>query len=103
MLITTTEVRTGDGNPKTSVRRSSSATTSRFGCNPPVHSADQRFLEEAGESRCADALHFTVYNFARVHQTLRVTPAMQAGLASHVWSIEEIVSLTDRAESATAA
>lgn len=31
----------------------------------------------------------------RVHQTLRVTPAMQAGIASHVWSIEEIVGLLD--------
>lgn len=36
------------------------------------------------------------YNFARVHQKLRVTPAMQAGTASHVWSIEEIVGLLDR-------
>jgi hypothetical protein len=32
------------------------------------------------------------YNFARVHKTLRVTPAMQAGLSDHVWSIEEIVA-----------
>jgi hypothetical protein len=35
------------------------------------------------------------YNFARVHQTLRVTPAMEAGIADHVWSIEEIVTLVD--------
>jgi hypothetical protein len=33
------------------------------------------------------------YNFARVHQTLRVTPAMEAGIADHVWSIGEIVGL----------
>jgi hypothetical protein len=39
------------------------------------------------------ALYFMYYNFARVHQTLRVTPAMEAGLADHVWSIEEIVAL----------
>ena len=31
--------------------------------------------------------------FGRVHQTLRVTPAMEAGVANHVWSIEEIVGL----------
>ena len=49
------------------------------------------------------ALHYMHYNFARVHQTLRVTPAMQAGLSNHIWSIEEIVSLLDRAETATAA
>jgi IS1 family transposase len=39
------------------------------------------------------ALYFMYYNFGRVHQTLRVTPAMQAGLSDHVWSIEEIVDL----------
>jgi hypothetical protein len=35
------------------------------------------------------------YNFCRVHQTLRVTPAMEAGISSHVWSIGEIVELLD--------
>jgi IS1 family transposase len=44
----------------------------------------------------AIALHFMHYNFCRVHQTLRVTPAMEAGIADHVWSIEELVSLLDR-------
>jgi len=33
-------------------------------------------------------------DFARVHQTLRVTPAMEAGISDHVWSLEEIVELT---------
>jgi hypothetical protein len=42
------------------------------------------------------SLHYLHYNFARVHKTLRVTPAMQAGLANHVWSLEEIVGLLDR-------
>ena len=41
------------------------------------------------------ALYFLYYNFARIHQTLRVTPAMEAGIADHVWSIEEIVGLLD--------
>lgn len=41
----------------------------------------------------AVALHFMHYNFARVHQALRVTPAMEAGVTDHVWSIEEIVDL----------
>jgi len=40
------------------------------------------------------ALFHMHYNFARVHQTLRVTPAMEAGLSSHVWSIQEIIALT---------
>ena len=39
------------------------------------------------------SLYFTFYNFARVHQTLRVTPATEAGIADHVWSIEEIAGL----------
>jgi IS1 family transposase len=43
------------------------------------------------------ALFYMHYNFARVHQTLRVTPAMEAGIARHVWSIEEIVALTEPA------
>ena len=41
----------------------------------------------------AVGLHFMHYNFGRVHKTLRVTPAMQAGITKHVWSIEEIVNL----------
>jgi hypothetical protein len=40
------------------------------------------------------ALFHMHHNFARIHQTLRVTPAMEAGLSSHVWSIQEIVSLS---------
>jgi IS1 family transposase len=43
----------------------------------------------------AVALHFMYYNFCRIHQTLRVTPAMEAGIADHVWSIEEIIKLED--------
>lgn len=41
------------------------------------------------------SLYFMFYNFARIHQTLRVTPAMEAGIANHVWSIEEIINLLD--------
>lgn len=37
-------------------------------------------------------LHFAYYNFCRVHQTLRVTPAMEAGLADHVWTIGELLT-----------
>jgi len=39
------------------------------------------------------AIHAAYYNFGRVHKTLRVTPAMEDGLADHVWSLEEIVLL----------
>jgi IS1 family transposase len=43
----------------------------------------------------AVAIHFLLYNFARVHKSLRVTPAMEAGLTDHVWSLEEIASLAE--------
>jgi hypothetical protein len=42
------------------------------------------------------AIYFMYYNFCRVHQTLRVTPAMEAGLSDHVWSISELVALLDK-------
>jgi IS1 family transposase len=41
----------------------------------------------------AVALHFMYYNFAKIHKTLRVTPAMEAGISDHVWSFEEIAGL----------
>jgi hypothetical protein len=36
------------------------------------------------------------YNFCRVHKTLRVTPAMEAGLADYVWTIEELIELLNQ-------
>jgi IS1 family transposase len=39
------------------------------------------------------AIHYMHYNFCRVHKTLRVTPAMEAGIADHVWTIEEMLSI----------
>lgn len=51
------------------------------------------FSRRAENHAASVALYFMYYNFARVHQTLRVTPAMAAGIASHVWSVEEIVGL----------
>jgi IS1 family transposase len=41
----------------------------------------------------AVALHFMYYNFCRIHQSLRITPAMAAGVTDHVWGIEDIVKL----------
>ncbi len=50
------------------------------------------FSKKFENHRHAVALHYMYYNFARVHQTLRVTPAMEAGLSDHVWSVGEIVN-----------
>ena len=44
----------------------------------------------------AVALHFTHYNFCRIHQTLRMTPAMAAGVSDHVWEMDELVDLIDQ-------
>jgi len=41
----------------------------------------------------AIALHFMYYNFCRIHQSLRITPAMAAGVTSRLWEIEDIISL----------
>jgi hypothetical protein len=46
----------------------------------------------------AVALHFMHYNFVRIHETLRVTPAMAAGITDRVWDINDIVSLLEQAE-----
>ena len=43
------------------------------------------------------------YNFVRIHRTLRVTPAMEAGLTNRVWSIEDIIGLLEMAEKEPAA
>jgi hypothetical protein len=43
----------------------------------------------------AVALYFMHYNFCRIHQSLRVTPAMEAGVTDHVWELEDIVKLMD--------
>jgi IS1 family transposase/DNA-binding CsgD family transcriptional regulator len=43
----------------------------------------------------AIALHFMYYNFVRIHKTLRVTPAMEAGLIKKLWSVQDLVRLLD--------
>lgn len=43
----------------------------------------------------AVAIHYMWYNFVRIHKTLRVTPAMEAGIADHVWDMEEVVRLSN--------
>jgi IS1 family transposase len=51
------------------------------------------------ENHChALALYFVSYNFVRIHKTLRVTPAMAAGISDRLWSMEDIVALMDAAE-----
>ncbi len=50
------------------------------------------FSKKWANLEAAYALWFAYYNFCRVHQTLRVTPAMEAGIAGHVWTIGELIA-----------
>lgn len=49
------------------------------------------FSKKVENHAAAVSLYFMHYNFCRVHRTLRVTPAMEAGLTDHVWTIEELL------------
>ena len=53
------------------------------------------FSKKVENHEHAIALHYMHYNFCRVHQSLRVTPAMEAGVADHVWTIAELIALLD--------
>jgi hypothetical protein len=48
------------------------------------------FSEKWMNLKWAYALNFAYYNFCRVHKTLRITPAMEAGIADHVWTLTEL-------------
>lgn len=51
------------------------------------------FSKKVENLEYAVALHFMHYNFGRVHKILRVTPAMEAGITDHAWSMQEIACL----------
>jgi hypothetical protein len=53
------------------------------------------FSKKIDNLEYAVALHFMHYNFCRIQQTLRVTPAMEAGISDHAWIIEELVNLLE--------
>ena len=53
------------------------------------------FSKKLDNHKAAVAFYAMWYNFARIHQTLRVTPAMEAGVSDHVWSAEEIARLAE--------
>ena len=53
------------------------------------------FSKKVDNLKHSVALHFMHYNFCRIHKTLRVTPAMEAGVSNHVWGIGEIVDLLE--------
>jgi len=56
------------------------------------------FSKKIENLRAAVSLHFAHYNFARVHRSLRVTPAMEARVTGHLWSLDELVERTSLKE-----
>ena len=53
------------------------------------------FSKKIDNHRHSIALHFMYYNFVRIHQTLRTTPAMAAGVTDKLWDIENMIALLD--------
>lgn len=53
------------------------------------------FSKKVENHACAVGLHYMFYNFGRIHKTLRVSPAMEAGISDHIWTLEEIANLAN--------
>jgi hypothetical protein len=53
------------------------------------------FSKKIENHEASVALHFVYYNFCRIHQTLRVTPAMAAGVTDRLWDVEDLTKLLD--------
>src|SRR5690606_25121544 len=53
------------------------------------------FSKKLENMKAAVALHFAHYNFVRIHRSLRVTPAMPAGVTAELWSLYELLERTD--------
>ena len=58
------------------------------------------FSKKVSNHEAMTNLHFTYYNLCRVHQTLKVTPAMEAGVTDTVWTVEDLVGLLEAKEAA---
>jgi hypothetical protein len=103
VLSTTTEVIRGNPNPKhistSYVERQNLTMRMSMRRFTRLTNAFSKKLENHA---AAVAPHYMHYNFARIHKTLRVTPATAAGVSDHVWSIEEIVGLLDAVETRAA-
>jgi hypothetical protein len=59
----------------------------------PVYAIDECVFKEDRNHAAAIALHTMYYNFVRIHQTLKVTPAMAAGVSDKLWEVSDIVEI----------
>ena len=55
-----------------------------------------RFSKKVEDLKAAVSLHFCRYNFVRLHKSLRVTPAMAAGVSASLWTLHELVEQTSK-------
>ena len=53
------------------------------------------FSKKLVNLKAALALHFAWYNFGRTHRSLRVTPAMEAGISDHIWTMGELLAYSN--------
>ena len=65
---------------------------------PPHPPGGNAFSKKAENHAHSVAIHFMNYNFVRVHQSLRVTPVMAAGVTTTLWSITDMVKVIDEWE-----
>ena len=62
----------------------------------PLHSANERVQQaRRGPPAHAGVVLFVFYNFVRIHKTLKVTPAMAAGVTDRLWDVEDMVRLVE--------
>lgn len=54
------------------------------------------FSKKLENLKAAVTLHFAHYNFVHLHKSLRITPAMAAGVSDRLWTLEELVEQTSR-------
>jgi hypothetical protein len=58
------------------------------------------FSKKVDNHKYAMALHFLYYNFVRIHQTLRMSPAMKAGISKRLWEMKDVVEMLEAWEAA---
>ena len=68
---------------------------------PQIYSAHKCLLKEVENHALSVALHYMNYNFCRIHKTLRVTPAMAAGVTDRLWLISDRVQVEEDWENTT--
>ena len=69
----------------------------------PLHALSNGFSRKIENHEVAVALNYFVYNFIKIHRTLRVTPAMAAGVTTRLWEVSDLVNLLIDSESEKAA